>query len=79
MTYGHGDVVAGYDGQWDNNMNPWEITKIGNRWYGRGTADNKGQHTINLAALRSVLETRESLGFNVIFLIEMGKSAVHRG
>ena len=73
MTYGHGDVVAGYDGQWDNDMNPWVITKRDNRWYGRGTADNKGQHTINLAALKSVLETRESLGFNVILLIEMGE------
>ena len=73
MTYGHGDVVAGYDDQWDNDMSPWEITKLDNRWYGRGTADNKGQHTINIAALRSVLETRESLGFNVIFLVEMGE------
>ena len=26
-------------------------TVDGDRWYGRGTADNKGQHTINLAAL----------------------------
>ena len=24
MTYGHGDVVAGYDGQWVNNMSPWQ-------------------------------------------------------
>ncbi len=73
MTYGHGDVVAGYDGEWVNNMSPWTITKRDNRWYGRGTADNKGQHTINLAALKSVLETRESLGFNAIILIEMGE------
>ncbi len=73
MTYGHGDVVAGYDEQWDNGMSPWEITKWGNRWYGRGTADNKGQHTINLAALKAVLETRGALGFNVIFLLEMGE------
>lgn len=73
MTYGHGDVVAGYDDQWDNGMDPWKITKQGNRWYGRGTADNKGQHTINLAALKSVLDTRGSLGFNVILLIEMGE------
>ena len=51
MTYGHGDVVAGYDTQWDNQMSPWRITKDGRRWYGRGTADNKGQHTINIAAL----------------------------
>ena len=73
MTYGHGDVVAGYDDKWDNKMNPWEITKVGNRWYGRGTADNKGQHTINLASLKAVIETRGQLGFNVIVLIEMGE------
>jgi acetylornithine deacetylase/succinyl-diaminopimelate desuccinylase-like protein len=34
MTYGHGDVVAGYDTQWDNQMSPWHITKDGTRWYG---------------------------------------------
>ncbi|AUT56124.1 hypothetical protein C9I56_20110 [Paraburkholderia caribensis] len=28
------------------------------RWYGRGTAENKGQHTINLAALAQVLRAR---------------------
>ena len=73
MTYGHGDVVAGYDTQWDNQMSPWHITKDGKRWYGRGTADNKGQHTINIAALKTVLETRGKLGFNVTILIEMGE------
>ena len=73
MTYGHGDVVAGYDDQWDDAMSPWDITKKGQRWYGRGTADNKGQHTINMAALKTVLETRGSLGFNVTILIEMGE------
>ena len=40
LTYGHGDVIAGYDDQWDNKISPWEITKIEDRWYGRGTADN---------------------------------------
>ena len=73
MTYGHGDVVAGYDDQWENKMSPWNITKNDNRWYGRGTADNKGQHTINLAALKTVLETRGHLGFNITVLIEMGE------
>ncbi len=73
MTYGHGDVVRGYDDQWRAGLNPWEITVEGERWYGRGTADNKGQHTINLAALKTVLETRGKLGFNVIALIETGE------
>ena len=38
-----------------------------------GTADNKGQHTINIAALRTVLATRGSLGFNIVLLIETGE------
>ena len=45
----------------------------GDRWYGRGTADNKGQHTINLAALARVLDARGRLGFNVKVLLEMGE------
>src|SRR6202034_2257116 len=48
-------------------------TVEGERWYGRGTADNKGQHSINLAALSLVLEARGRLGFNVKFLIETGE------
>src|SRR4029079_15305929 len=44
------------------------------RVYGRGTADNKGQHSINLAALRAVREARGGkLGFNAKFLVEMGE------
>jgi acetylornithine deacetylase/succinyl-diaminopimelate desuccinylase-like protein len=73
LTYGHGDVVRGYDDQWRQGLNPWTITVEGDRWYGRGTADNKGQHTINLAALARVLETRGRLGCNVKLLIETGE------
>lgn len=73
MSYGHGDVVLGYDEQWRDGLSPWEIVVEGDRWYGRGTADNKGQHTINLAALRHVLEVRGSLGFNTVLLFETGE------
>ena len=38
--------------------------------YGRGTADNKGQHAINLAALATVIAERGRLGFNAKVLIE---------
>lgn len=71
--YGHGDVVRGYDDEWDEGLSPWRLQKEGDRWYGRGTADNKGQHSINLAALETVLAERGSLGFNVVFLIETGE------
>jgi acetylornithine deacetylase/succinyl-diaminopimelate desuccinylase-like protein len=70
LTYGHGDVVRGLEGQWSNDRDPWTLTVEGDRWYGRGTADNKGQHTINLAALATVLATRGRLGFNSTVLLE---------
>ena len=69
MSYGHGDVVRGYDEQWLEGLSPWVLEKRGARWYGRGSADNKGQHTINLAAMRAVLEARGELGFNAVVLI----------
>ncbi|MEM5421183.1 M20/M25/M40 family metallo-hydrolase [Paraburkholderia ferrariae] len=44
------------------------------RIYGRGTADNKGQHSVNLASLELVLRARAGrLRFNVKFLMEMGE------
>lgn len=73
LSYGHADVVLGYDDQWADGLDPWKLSERGDRWYGRGTADNKGQHTINLGALRSVLATRGSLGFNCTLLFETGE------
>jgi acetylornithine deacetylase/succinyl-diaminopimelate desuccinylase-like protein len=73
LTYGHGDTVLAMDGRWREGLEPWEMIREGDRWYGRGAADNKGQHAINLAALACVLEEREQLGFNVKVLIEMGE------
>lgn len=73
LTYGHGDVVRGHEGQWRSGLSPWKIVIEGDRLYGRGTADNKGQHTINIAALECVLAERGSLGFNSTILIETGE------
>src|SRR5713226_9928026 len=74
LMYGHGDVVDGMAGEWRDNLDPWRTTRVGNRIYGRGTADNKGQHSINLSALRAVHETRGGrLGFNAKFIIETGE------
>ena len=73
LTYGHGDVILGYDAQWSEGLSPWTLTPDGDRWYGRGTADNKGQHTINFAALERVIEARGRLGFNVKVLLETGE------
>src|SRR5215471_4221690 len=74
LIYGHGDVVDGMEGEWRDNLDPWKTTQVGNRVYGRGTADNKGQHSINLAALRAVRDARGGkLGFNAKFIVEMGE------
>jgi acetylornithine deacetylase/succinyl-diaminopimelate desuccinylase-like protein len=74
LMYGHGDVVDGMVGEWRDHLNPWRTTTAGNRVYGRGTADNKGQHSINLSALRAVREARGGrLGFNAKFIVEMGE------
>ncbi|MBM3568125.1 MAG: M20 family metallopeptidase [Alphaproteobacteria bacterium] len=73
FTYGHGDVIRGLDEQWRQGLSPWVLKREGDRYYGRGTADNKGQHSINLAAMQAVIETRGRLGFNVVALIEVGE------
>jgi acetylornithine deacetylase/succinyl-diaminopimelate desuccinylase-like protein len=76
LTYGHGDVVMGHAFQWRDGLDPWQVIVEGDRWYGRGTADNKGQHTINLAALEQVMAARGgSLGFNCKLILEMGEEA----
>ena len=76
LIYGHGDVVPGHEGRWREDIDPWTVTVKGDRWYGRGTADNKGQHSVNIAALAQVMEERGgSLGFNAKFVIEMGEEA----
>ena len=79
LTYGHGDVIRGLDDLWREGLFPWKIVVEGERIYGRGVADNKGQHAINLAALRCVLEQRGKLGFNVRVLIETGEEVGSRG
>ena len=73
LTYGHGDVIRGQEDQWRQGLSPWKIVIEGEKMYGRGTADNKGQHTINIAALACVLEERGALGFNSTILIETGE------
>jgi acetylornithine deacetylase/succinyl-diaminopimelate desuccinylase-like protein len=74
LMYGHGDVVDGMAGEWRDNLNPWRTTVIDDRVYGRGTADNKGQHSINLSALAAVREARGGrLGFNAKFIVETGE------
>lgn len=76
LTYGHGDVQLAHADQWRPGLTPWEIEVEDGRWYGRGVADNKGQHTINLAALEQVIRARDGrLGYNVTLLMDMGEES----
>ncbi|MCP5157468.1 MAG: M20 family metallopeptidase [Ectothiorhodospiraceae bacterium] len=81
LTYGHGDVVRGLEGHWDEGRDPWTLEIVGERVYGRGVVDNKGQHTVNMRALRAVIETRGRLGFNSVFMMEtseeIGSIGIH--
>lgn len=73
LSYGHADVVRGMEGRWAAGGDPWTLRVDGDRVYGRGVADNKGQHTVNLAALAAVLAVRGRLGFNSTLLFETGE------
>ena len=79
LMYGHGDVIRGQDERWTKGAGPWQLAAVGDRFYGRGTADNKGQHSINLAALQTVLAQRGRLGFNVTWLFETGEETSSPG
>jgi acetylornithine deacetylase/succinyl-diaminopimelate desuccinylase-like protein len=71
--YGHGDVIRGLESGWKSGLSPWTLTETNGRYYGRGVVDNKGQHTINIAAQAAVIAERGALGFNAKWLIEMGE------
>ena len=73
LIYGHGDVTHGQAGAWAEGRDPFVLTPSGSRLYGRGAADNKAQHLINLLALEAVLSVRGALGFNVTMLLEMAE------
>ena len=79
LTYGHGDVIRAQDGMWRAGLAPWELVEEGDRLYGRGSADNKSQHLINLAALEAVLAVRGALGFNMRILMEMSEEVGSTG
>ena len=58
LMYGHGDVIRGLEDQWRAGIGPWQLKQEGDKYYGRGTADNKGQHSVNMAAMQTVLDER---------------------
>jgi acetylornithine deacetylase/succinyl-diaminopimelate desuccinylase-like protein len=79
LCYGHGDVIRGLESGWAKGLSPFTLTEKDGRYYGRGVADNKGQHTIGIAAMGAVLAARGRLGFNAKWLIEMGEETGSAG
>ncbi|MEI4233531.1 M20 family metallopeptidase [Roseovarius sp. D22-M7] len=73
LSYGHGDVIRAQTDQWRDGLHPFTLVEEGERLYGRGTADNKGQHLINIAALQAVIAARGRLCFNCKMVIETGE------
>jgi acetylornithine deacetylase/succinyl-diaminopimelate desuccinylase-like protein len=80
LGYGHGDVIRGQDALWTKGKGPWVTSRDGDKLYGRGTADNKCQHTINMGAMAAVMAERGgTLGFNAKYLIETCEEAGSAG
>lgn len=75
LIYGHGDVIHGQEADWRAGLQPFRLVAEGDRLYGRGAADNKVQHLVNIQALAQVIAQRGRLGFNAMLLIEMGEEA----
>lgn len=75
LIYGHGDVVRAMPERWRAGLDPWTLTVEGDRAYGRGVVDNKGQHLLAIEALRAVIEERGALGFNAKIFVETGEEA----
>ncbi|CAN5607961.1 M20/M25/M40 family metallo-hydrolase [soil metagenome] len=74
LVYGHGDVVRGLDETWAEGLSPWTLSEDGDRVYGRGTVDNKGQHSIAMTAAAAVAEENGGAPrCNMKFIIETGE------
>ncbi len=74
LTYGHGDVVTAFPEEWSDGLDPWTVKVVGDKVYGRGTVDNKGQHLIAMTGIAKAMEERGGkLGFNSKIIIETGE------
>jgi acetylornithine deacetylase/succinyl-diaminopimelate desuccinylase-like protein len=69
VIYGHYDVQPpGDDALWDSP--PFEPDIRDGRMFGRGTADNKGQHLAHVIATELLLELSDQLPCSVTFVLD---------
>jgi acetylornithine deacetylase/succinyl-diaminopimelate desuccinylase-like protein len=71
LIYGHHDVQPeGDHSLW--NTPPFEATLIGDKLYGRGTADNKGQHYAHMLAIRYLVNNEPEVleKINIKFILD---------
>lgn len=69
FLYSHNDVQpVNFLEDWLSD--PWKLTERDGRFYGRGSADDKGAIAVQLGAIAAWLKTRGSLPVNVKVLVE---------
>lgn len=70
LTYGHYDVYPADAGAEGWKTDPWQPVVDGDRIWGRGTGDNKGQHLALLHAIALWRETRGELPIRIKVILE---------
>lgn len=69
FLYAHHDVQPiNFEKQWESP--PWKLTSRKGRLFGRGSADDKGAITAQLAAVSAFLKTSSKLPVNIKMLVE---------
>jgi acetylornithine deacetylase/succinyl-diaminopimelate desuccinylase-like protein len=69
LIYGHYDVQPADDAAlWSTD--PFTLTEVDGRLYGRGASDNKGPMSAILAAVHDIITSERQLNVNLKFLIE---------